>query len=426
MKKNIFRSLSILVYLFIPKPLLAQWIPTNSLVGGFSPPGIFCFATSGTNLFAGGYGGIYRSTNDGISWVAIDSGLSNSKVCAFAIIDSSIFAGTYDGGAFLSTNNGSNWIAINTGLTSNHINTFAVSGANLFAGTESGVFLSTNNGTNWNERNTGLTNPDIQVLVATDTNLFVGTYSGGIFLSTNNGISWTAVNNGLPTNSYIYSLVALSNVTGGKNLFAGTGVWGSGSHGAPTVYAKGIYHSTNNGANWIAVDSFMTAYSFVVSGNNIFTGTGSGVFFSTNNGTSWIECNVGLIEWPVVYALAISGTNLFCALSVGSVWKRPLSDIITSVERRSTDLPTQFNLDQNYPNPFNPATNISFSIPSKSFVSLKVFDIMGREVSTITSEEMSVGNYSKQWNAANIPSGVYFYRLQAGSFTETKKMILLK
>ena len=74
-----------------------------------------------------------------------------------------------------------------------------------------------------------------------------------------------------------------------------------------------------------------------------------------------------------------------------------------------------FSLDQNYPNPFNPATIISFSLPSKSFVSLRVFDALGREVSTLVSEELSGGTYTRQWNAAALPSGVYFYRLVANA-----------
>jgi len=85
-----------------------------------------------------------------------------------------------------------------------------------------------------------------------------------------------------------------------------------------------------------------------------------------------------------------------------------------------------YSLTQNYPNPFNPTTTISFSLPSKSFVSLKVFDILGRDVASIISEEMSAGNYSRQWKADKMSSGIYFYRLQAGSFIETKKLVLLK
>ena len=100
--------------------------------------------------------------------------------------------------------------------------------------------------------------------------------------------------------------------------------------------------------------------------------------------------------------------------------------VTTSVQETQPAFPIAFALNQNYPNPFNPTTTISFSLPSKSFVSLKVFDSVGREVATIISEEMPAGNYSRQWNAANMASGMYFYRLQAGSFTETKKLLLLK
>ena len=89
-------------------------------------------------------------------------------------------------------------------------------------------------------------------------------------------------------------------------------------------------------------------------------------------------------------------------------------------------IPKEYGLSQNYPNPFNPSTNISFSLPSRSFVLLKVFDVLGREITTIVSEELSAGNYSRQWNASNLPSGVYFYRLQAGEFVQTKKLMILK
>ena len=85
-----------------------------------------------------------------------------------------------------------------------------------------------------------------------------------------------------------------------------------------------------------------------------------------------------------------------------------------------------YALRQNYPNPFNPSTNISFSLPSESIVSLKVFDTIGREVATIVSEELPAGSYPRQWNAANMSSGIYYYRLHAGSFVETKKLLFLK
>jgi lysophospholipase L1-like esterase len=85
----------------------------------------------------------------------------------------------------------------------------------------------------------------------------------------------------------------------------------------------------------------------------------------------------------------------------------------------------RYELGQNYPNPFNPATTISFSVPNQSSVSLKVFDTLGREVSTLLSKQLPAGTYSRQWNTAGLSSGVYFYRLQSGEYVETKKMLLL-
>jgi hypothetical protein len=103
-----------------------------------------------------------------------------------------------------------------------------------------------------------------------------------------------------------------------------------------------------------------------------------------------------------------------------------------SFTRTTTDVsepeshPDKFNVFQNYPNPFNPSTIFSFNIPSRSLVSLKIFDIAGKEVATIISEELPAGHYTRQWFAAQLPSGTYFCRLQAGSLMETKKLLLIK
>ncbi len=99
---------------------------------------------------------------------------------------------------------------------------------------------------------------------------------------------------------------------------------------------------------------------------------------------------------------------------------------ILDVKKGVVSMPNSFSLYQNYPNPFNPTTTISFALPSQSVVSLKVFDMLGREVSTIVSGELQAGTYTRQWNASAFASGVYFYRLQAGTFNETKKLLLLK
>jgi hypothetical protein len=89
-------------------------------------------------------------------------------------------------------------------------------------------------------------------------------------------------------------------------------------------------------------------------------------------------------------------------------------------------IPEEFTLEQNYPNPFNPETNIRFRIPEFGHVSLKVYDILGNEIATLVNEEKPAGSYEVDFNASALPSGVYFYRLEANGFSQTKKMILMK
>jgi hypothetical protein len=103
-----------------------------------------------------------------------------------------------------------------------------------------------------------------------------------------------------------------------------------------------------------------------------------------------------------------------------------ISSIIVGVEDEINYVPTSYELHQNYPNPFNPSTTFRYSIPTQSKVVLKLYDILGNEIATLMDEEKQVGIYELTWNAANLPSGVYFYQLRAGSFVETKKMLLLK
>jgi len=97
----------------------------------------------------------------------------------------------------------------------------------------------------------------------------------------------------------------------------------------------------------------------------------------------------------------------------------------TAVENLENDI-TSFKVNQNYPNPFNPSTKIKYSVPQSSNVMIKIFDILGNEIETLVNDEKPVGTYEITWYAENLPSGIYFYRLQAGSFVETKKMVLLR
>jgi len=138
---------------------------------------------------------------------------------------------------------------------------------------------------------------------------------------------------------------------------------------------------------------------------------GSGLYFASGSAPGEVMSGT----------YTIGNTTEFLVHATTDSVKNPLSDV-----ESSGNVPLQFGLEQNYPNPFNPSTTISFSLSHQSFISLKVFNLIGREVATIESGEMPAGNYTRIWNATNISSGIYFCRLQADTYTETKKLVLLK
>jgi hypothetical protein len=105
-------------------------------------------------------------------------------------------------------------------------------------------------------------------------------------------------------------------------------------------------------------------------------------------------------------------------------YESPLS--VSGIEDYFSQVPKVYSLEQNFPNPFNPSTKIRYSVPQSSSVVVKIFDILGNEIKTLLNEEKSVGSYEITWYAENLPSGIYFYIIQAGSFVETKKMVLLR
>ena len=422
------RSLLLIVYFITTtNHVNAQWVEVNVPAPGY----ISAITVSGTDLFVGtSLGAVFLSTDNGTNWREIDSGLTTPDyedyISSIAISGNNLFAGTR--GVFLSTNNGTNWNPVNSGLTiAQGLIKLAVSparseaaSAKIFAGTfGAGVFLSTNNGTSWtvidslltdtNVTASGFPETNVTALVVADTNLYSAIWGWGVFVSSNNGTTWKAVDTGLATT--MVNTVAVS----GSNIFTGT-LFG------------GVFLSTNKKSGWVNAGlAGYNVYAFAFSGTKIFAGTGNGVFLSVDNGTSWTAVNTGLGNYTI-NALAVSPDSLgfIFAGTDGGIWRRPLSEMPTSVERHPNDLPTHCSLDQNFPNPFNPTTTISFSLPSKSFVSLRLFDALGRQVSDLLSEELPAGKYAKEWNATPFSSGIYFYRMQAGSFSETKKLLLLK
>ncbi|MCX6162093.1 MAG: T9SS type A sorting domain-containing protein [Ignavibacteriae bacterium] len=379
----------------------AQWEQCDSIYDGI----VFSLAISGNTIFAGtNDSGVYLSTNNGQNWT--QSALNNKDVYCFAINGNNIFAGT-NNGVWLSTNNGQTWIQ--TGL--NHTINFslAISGNNIFTGcyNNQGVLFSINNGQTWTH--TSLNNKDVYSLAINENIIFAGTYYSGIYFSTNNGRTWTQTS---LTNSVVRSL-AIS----GNNIFAGTYNFSSPS---------GVYLSTNNGQTWTQTAlNNQHVPSLVISGNNIFAGTGSGVFHSTNNGSTWLNKNQGFSVVPRVNSLLIANGYIFAGTEGYSVWRRSYSEII-GIKQISELVPSSYSLSQNYPNPFNPVSKIQYELPRAGVVRLAVYDVMGREIEMLVNERQAAGSYETVWDGTRFASGVYFYRLTAEGYRETRKMLLIR
>jgi hypothetical protein len=131
--------------------------------------------------------------------------------------------------------------------------------------------------------------------------------------------------------------------------------------------------------------------------------------------------NTGGTAWGV----AVSGSYVYVADGEDGLYIIQ-NDLLVGMNEESSFLLGSFSLAQNYPNPFNPTAKIKYKIPELSIVTLKVYDVLGNEIETLVNEEKPTGTYQITWFAEHLPSGIYFYRLQAGSYTLTKKMVLMK
>lgn len=325
----------------------------------------------GTDLFAGASHGVCRSEDGGDSWSPANTGMEFEQISSLAVIEDGtdyLFAGADTSGVFLSTDKGQSWARANNGLTDTLVHCLAVSGTDLFAGTGNGVFLSTDKGASWTHASTGLTGGPVSSLAVNSGNIFAGSTSG-VYRSANSGTSWTPANTGL-TDLNIKCLLAND-----KYLFAGT---------------------------WF-----------------------DQVFLSEDNGDTWANVNEGLRKIPVL-SLALSATDIFAGLRGGGVWKCPLSGIVTSVQPLTGEIQNDFMLEQNHPNPFTDITKICFNVPFRTRVLLNVYDQSGREVRVLTDRELAPGRYEVLFDGKRLPEGVYFYRMQAGEFIQTRKFVLLR
>lgn len=414
------------IILFISLETNAQWTNIDLTLTGRT---ILCFTKNDSVLLAGTDGGLVRSTDGGVYWSNTGGGLPYSNVRALLSVESypfDVLAGMVSGRISMSTNFGNNFTGFPTDsvqlpfLASINCILERSNSSNYLVGTERGMYLlpqyyplST-----WIAINAGLPSSETKVRAIVENNgeIFAGTNSGVFQL---NGFSWDEKNIGL-TNT---NVMALAETNG--YLIAGTS---QGSIG-------GIYISTDNGNNWTFSLNDAWVTSILTIGSNILVGShGNGVWRSTNYGNNWTQINEGFTTGAYkVMSLGLDNQYLFAGTFGSNIWRRPLSQVVTGIEDESKIQPEEYSLEQNYPNPFNPSTTIKYTIPSvistegrKLNVQLRVYDILGTEVATLVNEDKPAGSYEVNFNASEFSSGVYFYKLQTGEFSSTKKMILIK
>jgi N-acetylneuraminic acid mutarotase len=131
----------------------------------------------------------------------------------------------------------------------------------------------------------------------------------------------------------------------------------------------------------------------------------------------------GAVKYSNLYKFVLASGYTGAAASTGV---QIYTDVLTGIINTSTEIPKEFSISQNYPNPFNPTTKINFALPKSGFVSLKIYDLLGREVATLVNEVKSAGQYTANFNASQFTSGVYFYKIESNGFSQVKKMMLIK
>ncbi|MBA4250663.1 MAG: hypothetical protein C0425_10325 [Chlorobiaceae bacterium] len=149
-----------------------------------------------------------------------------------------------------------------------------------------------------------------------------------------------------------------------------------------------------------------------------------GLFLTEDYGKSWRKVYDGAVF--SLYEDDQKPRNVFINTKFGLLKFVDTLTVITSIDFSNNEVPNRYFLYQNYPNPFNPITKVKFTIPNSGIVQIKIYDILGKEIITLLNEYKTTGSYDVEFNASSLPSGVYFYRMISGNYSETKKMILLR
>ncbi|MCX6159358.1 MAG: T9SS type A sorting domain-containing protein [Ignavibacteriota bacterium] len=432
--------LSVFMVLVMASGLLAQtWtkqtIPVTTDLNS-------CSAVSATVCWAVGPASvIIKTTNGGTTWTSAVGNLpaaTDLYTCS-ATSDLNCWVGAGDGSLYNTTNGGTTWTFYTLPAPATAfvdvVHFFNQQIGFVLGDPVGGVwcyYWTTNAGANWTSGPspvaTGTEAGWNNSYCAIDTaHIWFGTNVNKIYKGSLRGGFTSAATTVLDS----YGVAFFDNNNGSAIMTTGTAA-------SPNT------NSTNGGTSWAASTFTPVGIPFGIKAiaNNFYgygwmcTGgsatTAGKMYRTTNKGTSWTEQTTALAVAKSFYALSMFNVNCGWAVTGAAVtggtndgvWK--YTDALNGVNPVNTTTPTNFVLDQNYPNPFNPSTTINYSIPKSSFVTLKVYDVLGNEVKTLVNEQQSVNNYSITADFSNLTTGVYYYTLKAGDFTSTKKLMLIK
>jgi len=459
--------------------------------------GMYIHPANPNFIVAGNDGGVYKSTNAGLNWTFITSmpitqfytcdvdyqipnryyggtqdngtnrtlaGTQNSWQQIYGgdgfyvLVDPSnnnyVYAEYQYGGFGRSTNGGSNFSYGLNGVSGsdrfNWSTPFIIDPTNpakLYLGTHR-LYKSTNRAVLWTPISPDLTNgpPTGNQVYGTitsiasapsDTNaVYVGTDDGNVWVTLDGGANWTKISNPLPVRWVTRVAVDPYNAMTAYVTLSGYRY---------DEYLPHVFRTTDAGANWQSISSNLPdapVNDIIVdpdSADRLYVGTDVGVFVTDSLGNAWNYLGEYLPNSPITDLVLHNPTRTLITASFGrSMYSYDLTSV-TNVKNEITSV-KDFELYQNYPNPFNPTTKIKFTLPvtlrevEGSLVTLKVYDVLGNEITTLVNEEKKPGTYEVEFDATRLPSGIYFYQLRIGdpetsqgqAFLDTKKMVLMK
>jgi photosystem II stability/assembly factor-like uncharacterized protein len=371
------------------------------------------------SLYGFAYGQVLlKTTNSGNNWIKTSDTTVNFNVkyiCFINYLTGYIICDISERRLQKTTNGGINWTIVELG------NQYYIPFQTVFIDQNTGfvsianwippyptfyIFRTTNGGNNWSSVVTLPTYPLSDILAINSDSLMFPCMNK-VYVSTNRGLNWTT--RILPVNEE-FILFKSKNFL---NIYCY-------SYSIPMYF----YQSINNGFSWTLLYFNSGIKSgYFIDNTSIHLIAGSGIYRSTNSGQNW-----GLQgSFPNISDIyMINSSTGFIVGYEGIILKTTNGGNQIGIQPLSNDIPAKFKVSQNYPNPFNPTTKIKFDLPKSSFTKLVVYDLLGREVTTLVDEELKPGTYEAEWNASDISSGIYFYKLITDEFVEAKRMILIK